>query len=67
MKILVKFFMKPNLFIKNVSGQTKVVAMKLDLKSMPEGRVQCCIDNCMMFSNPAVEIFRININTSRKV
>lgn len=51
-----EIFMKPNLFIKNVSGQTKVVAMKLDLKSMPEGRVQCCIDNCMMFSNPAVEI-----------
>ena len=51
-----EIFMKPNLFIKNVSGQTKVVAMKLNLKSMPEGRVQCCIDNCMMFSNPAVEI-----------
>ena len=48
--------MKPNLFIKNVSGQAKVVAMKLDLKSMPEGHVQCCIDNCMTFSNPAVEI-----------
>ena len=46
--------MKPNLFIKNVSGQDKVVAMKLDLKSMPEGKIQCCIGNCDYYDTPSI-------------
>ena len=46
--------MKPNLFIKNVSGQAKVVAMKLDLKSMPEGKIQCCIGNCDFYETPSI-------------
>lgn len=47
-------YMKPNLFIKNVSGQAKVVAMKLDLRSMPEGKIQCCIGNCDFYDTPSI-------------
>ena len=47
-------YMKPNLFIKNVSGLKKEVAMKLDLKSMPEGKIQCCIGNCDFYDTPSI-------------
>ena len=46
-------YMKPNLFIKNVSGLKKEVAMKLDLKSMPEGKIQCCI--CLLYTSDAAD------------
>lgn len=47
-------YMKPNLFIKNVSGLQKTVAMKLDLTSMPEGKIQCCIGNCESYNTPSI-------------
>lgn len=47
-------YMKPNLFIKNVSGLQKTVAMKLDLTSMPEGKIQCCIGNCDFYDTPSI-------------
>ena len=47
-------YMKPNLFIKNVSGLKKEVAMKLDLRSMPEGEIQCCIGNCNFYKTPSI-------------
>lgn len=48
-------FMKPDLFVKNVSNGEQVVGLKLDLKSMPYGRVQCCLSSCMSYSNPGIE------------
>ena len=47
-------YMKPNLFIKNVSGLKKMVAMKLDLTSMPEGKMKCCIGNCEFYDTPSI-------------
>ena len=28
--------------------------MKLDLKSMPEGKIQCCIGNCDFYDTPSI-------------
>ncbi|MGP1546003.1 MAG: hypothetical protein ACTTI1_06715 [Prevotella intermedia] len=44
--------LKPHLFIKNVSPLSKTVAMKLDLTSMPNGKVQCCVGECQIFDSP---------------
>ena len=40
--------MKPNLFVKNVTTMNKVVALKFELSSMPNGYVQCCVGSCKM-------------------
>lgn len=48
-------FMKPDLFVKNVSNGEQVVGLKLDLRSMPCGRFQSCPSNCSSFSNPGIE------------
>ena len=49
-------YMKPKLFIKNLSALNKTVALKLDLTSMPYGNVQCCVGNCKIFESPAQEM-----------
>lgn len=48
--------LKPHLFIKNLSPLSKTVALKLDLTSMPNGKVQCCMGECQIFDSPAQEM-----------
>lgn len=46
---IIQYVAKPNITVKNISGEAQAVALKFNTSKMPNGKAQCCFGECKIW------------------